>query len=124
VQYQAGTAARWFNPNCFSVPAVGTLGNTGRNTGRGPGYFSADFGLVKDTRITEAVRTQFRAEFFNIFNHTNFAVPANAGVFVAGAAGQCQASGAGCGAPNSTAGAITDTVGTARQIQFALKVVF
>ena len=45
-------------------------------------------------------------------------------IFVAGAAGQCQASGAGCGAPNSTAGAITDTVGTARQIQFALKIVF
>jgi hypothetical protein len=66
VQYQARTPARWFNPNCFSVPAVGTLGNTARDTGRGPGYFSSDFGLVKDTRITETVRTQFRAEFFNI----------------------------------------------------------
>jgi hypothetical protein len=124
VQYTAGTPERWLNPNCFSVPAVGTLGNTGRNTGRGPGYFGADFGLIKDTKITEALRAQFRAEFFNIFNHTNFAVPANAAIFVAGAAGQCQASGPGCGAPNSTAGAITDTVGTARQIQFALKFVF
>jgi hypothetical protein len=124
VQYTAGTPERWFNPNCFSVPAVGTLGNTGRNTGRGPGYFGADFGLIKDTKITEALRAQFRAEFFNIFNHTNFAVPANAAIFVAGAAGQCQVSGAGCGAPNSTAGAINDTVGTARQIQFALKFVF
>ncbi len=124
VQYTAGTPERWFNPNCFSVPAVGTLGNTGRNTGRGPGFFDTDLALIKDTRITEAVRMQFRAEFFNIFNHTNFAVPATAAIFVAGAAGQCQVSGAGCGGPNSTAGAITDTVGTARQIQFALKVVF
>ena len=124
VQYTAGTPERWFNPNCFSVPAVGTLGNTGRNIGRGPGYFSADFGLLKDTAITERVHAQFRAEFFNLFNHTNFAVPANTGVFIAGAAGQCLASGVGCGLPNSTAGAITDTVGTARQIQFGLKVVF
>jgi len=122
-QVSVGQVSEWFNPACFALEAPGTLGNTGRNTGRGPNFVDADFAVLKDTKLTEAFRMQFRAEFFNVLNHTNFALPASA-VFVAGTAGQCTASGAGCGNLNASAGKITSIVGTARQIQFALKLVF
>jgi hypothetical protein len=72
-----------------------------------------DITLAKDTKITEAAAVQFRAEFFNILNHTNFNYPQTTlGAFTSS------------GAPNSNAGTITSTVGTSRQIQFALKVLF
>ena len=67
----------WFNPNCYTIQPVGTFGNTGRNTLRGPGFFDTDLSLSKDTVIREQIKLQFRAEFFNIFNHTNFANPSN-----------------------------------------------
>jgi len=118
-QYSAGTVDRWFNPNCFSMPAVGTLGNAGAELGRGPNFINLDLGLVKDTKITETIRAQFRAEFFNILNHANFSVPASNSIFTALA--NNPATGAGV---NSTAGVITSQVGNARQIQLALKLVF
>jgi hypothetical protein len=67
----------YFNPAVFVPNAVGTFGNTGRNILRGPGFFNTDFGVVKDTRITERARVQFRAEFFNFFNNVNFSQPDN-----------------------------------------------
>ena len=60
-----GTANQWFDPNAFSIQAPGTLGNLGRNTVRGPHYADLDFSLTKETRISERINTQFRAEFFN-----------------------------------------------------------
>jgi hypothetical protein len=57
-------------------PAPGEFGNAGRNIFRGPGYRNWDFSLVKSWRATEQVGLQFRAEFFNILNHPNFANPA------------------------------------------------
>jgi len=67
--------ARWFDTSRFAFNTVGTFGNSGRNILRGPGYFNADLGLLKVTRIGESVGVQFRAEMFNVFNHPNFRLP-------------------------------------------------
>jgi hypothetical protein len=73
---------RWFNTAAFGMPAVGTLGTSGRNSIRGPGYFNMDYSLIKSFPIRygplrETQRLDFRAEFFNIFNHPNFNAPNN-----------------------------------------------
>jgi hypothetical protein len=65
----------WFNTSAFMTPAPGTFGNAGRNTIIGPRTNSADFAVLKSTPITERANLQFRAEFFNLFNHSNFALP-------------------------------------------------
>jgi hypothetical protein len=120
---QVGNVNEWFNPACLTVAPPGTAGDLGHNEGRGPHLQNTDLSLSKETRLTEVLRMQFRAEVFNIFNHANFALP-NASAFTAGASGACTASGAGCGAINPEAGQITNTVTTSRQFQFALKFVF
>jgi hypothetical protein len=79
--------------------------------------------LSKETLLREGLRLQFRAEVFNIFNHPNFGLPA-ASVFSAGPAGACTITGAGCSIPNATAGKITTIVGTSRQFQLGLKLIF
>ncbi len=114
---------RWYNPACLTVPAPGTPGNLGRNAGKGPNLQDTDLSVSKETRVTEALRVQFRAEFFNLFNHLNYALPV-ASNFTAGAAGACTATGAGCGNPNLQAGRITSTVTSPRQLQFGLKIIF
>jgi len=76
----------------------------------GPGFWNLDTSLAKRFRVTERVNMQFRAEAFNVFNHPNFASP-NPVVF----SGNNY---------NSSAGSITSTSNTSRQIQFALKVLF
>ena len=109
----AQTVAEWFNPNCYTLQAQGTTGNTGRNSLRGPEFFNADISLLKDTRINERFKVQFRAEFFNFLNHENFALPNSMLYSNAG--------------PNvGTAGKITSTApnATPRQIQFGLKLNF
>ena len=68
---------QWFNTTSFAANAVGTFGNSGRNIIRGPKFFNADMGLLKDTAITERFQLQFRAEFFNVFNNPNFRLPNN-----------------------------------------------
>ncbi len=65
----------YLNADAFSQPADGTFGNVGRDSVFGPRYWNADFSLNKQTQITERIGLQFRAEFFNIFNHPNFALP-------------------------------------------------
>jgi len=62
----------WFNPSSFAPEAYGTFGNAGRNLLRGPGINNFDFGLFKDTKLTESTRLEMRFEFFNLFNHTQF----------------------------------------------------
>ena len=119
----AQTVNKWYNPACYSLQAPGTLGNLGRDTGRGPDFFDTDIALLKATTIREQLKVQFRAEFFNILNNVNFALP-NINLYTAGASGACTATGAGCGNPNPSAGRITSIVGTPRQIQFALKFIF
>lgn len=108
----------WFNPNCFSQPTPGTPGNSGRTNLVAPGLVNTDFSVLKDTRIpkiSEQFDVQFRAEFFNIFNHANFAIPSGA-IF-----SQTSTGGA---AVSATAGQVTATVGTSRQIQFGVKILF
>jgi hypothetical protein len=70
------------NLGCYAVngsilipPAFGTLGNLGRNTFRDTGFKNVDFSVTKVFKFKERLTAQFRAEFFNIFNHPNFANP-------------------------------------------------
>lgn len=107
----------YFDPCAFSIPEAGYLGNLGRTTLSGPGIFTLDFTVAKDTPIRylgENGKLEFRAEFFNILNRANFNPP-NRSVFAGTADVQ---------APLGTAGQITSTVTSARQIQLALKLLF
>jgi hypothetical protein len=56
-------------------PASAPFGNVGRNAFRAPGYEQWDLGVDKNFRIRESIRLQFRSEFFNVLNHTNFGIP-------------------------------------------------
>jgi hypothetical protein len=129
-----GNPNGWFNPNMFHMqpmapcpnsPALtcGTLGNATRGILRGPGLGDWDFSLVKDTATPLWGRegsVEFRAEIFNILNHTNFGMPASGTVFN----GATSVPGAYQQAPLAGVGQITTTVTTSRQIQFALKLIF
>jgi Carboxypeptidase regulatory-like domain/TonB-dependent Receptor Plug Domain/TonB dependent receptor len=66
----------YLNAAAFSQPAQGTFGDLGRDSIYGPGYSNLDFSVTKNTKIYERLNLQLRAEFFNIFNHPNFALPA------------------------------------------------
>lgn len=105
-----GNPNQWFNPNAFVLPAAGTYGNVGRGVLTGPGLAELDVSLFKNIALTERVHLQIRSEFFNALNHPNFETP-NAIVFSG-----TQAS--------STAGLITSTATTSRQIQFGMKLIF
>jgi hypothetical protein len=100
-------------PQCYNL-----RGNAGRNILIGPGVTSLDFSVFKNNyipRISERFNIQFRAEMFNIVNHPNFAPPVNptnTDIFDGG------------GNLNPTAGLLTKTTTTAREIQFAVKVIF
>ncbi|HEU0139426.1 MAG TPA: TonB-dependent receptor, partial [Bryobacteraceae bacterium] len=76
-QSHAEMVARYFNTSLFVANKVGTYGNTGKNILRGPRFFNTDVGVIKNTNITEQVRTQFRVEFFNLFNKPNFDAPSS-----------------------------------------------
>jgi len=65
----------WINPAAFAAPAPGTYGTLPRNYLYGPGFGDADFSVIKNTKITERINTQFRIELFNIFNRKNLAPP-------------------------------------------------
>jgi Carboxypeptidase regulatory-like domain len=75
------TTSAWLNPNAFQritqdpTSPVQQFGTAGRNIAQGPGYTDWDFSLFKDIRVGESKAIQFRAEFFNILNHTNFHNP-------------------------------------------------
>ncbi|PYS07683.1 MAG: hypothetical protein DMG15_29615 [Acidobacteria bacterium] len=109
-----GTVDHWFDPRAFTVPIAGTFGNVGRSTFRGPGLFNLDTSLFKRIPIRESVTLQFRAEAFNVLNHVNFAFP-NQVVFGGNSANYGY---------SESAGEITNTATTSRQIQFALKLLF
>ena len=108
-----GTPTEYFNPNAFVVPPAGTYGNVKRNPLIGPGLTELDFSVLKNATVTERLHLQFRAEFFNILNHTNLNTP-NTIVF----------SSASLTTPSPTAGVITSTSTTSRQIQLGLKLLF
>lgn len=98
------TINRWFDTSAFTAPAAYTFGNAGRNILTGPGFASVDFGLSRFFTIHENHRLQFRGEFFNLFNRSNWDVP-------------------GATVGNSAFGTIRST-SAARQIQLALRYQF
>jgi hypothetical protein len=59
----------------WAQPAVGTFGNVGRNTLRGPKFFDSDLALFKNFSITERAKAQFQFQFYNVFNHVNLGNP-------------------------------------------------
>jgi hypothetical protein len=69
------SVAQWFDTSVFVAQPFGTLGTAGRNILEGPGTNVVDFSLFKNIALTERHRLQFRSEFFNLFNHTNFDFP-------------------------------------------------
>jgi hypothetical protein len=66
---------QYFDPNAFAPQALGTIGDSPRSLCCGPGINDADLALLKTTRLAEHKELQFRAEFFNAFNHAQFYVP-------------------------------------------------
>jgi hypothetical protein len=124
--YTRGTtaqrAAQYFNPAAFSAPAYGTVGNLSRNSLVGPGYSDVDISVTKNTPITERVRAQFRAEAFNVLNHTNLQTPTPT-VFTSGPTQGSSANQTTGAVINPTAGVVT-SAGTSRQIQLGIKLLF
>ena len=100
-------------PQCFNL-----RGNAGRNILIGPGVTNLDFSIFKNNyirKISENFNIQFRAEIFNLLNHANFAPPTtpdNTDIFDSS------------GAPTGVAGLLSRTTTTAREIQFAVKIIF
>jgi TonB dependent receptor len=120
-----GHTINYIDTTCFAFPGTVTygptnnlhgprLGTSRRNTLSGPGLFFWTAGLMKDQQITERVRMQFQAQAFNVDNHTNFADPASAQNQIYSVSG----------ALSGTAGQLTSTATTGRELQFALKVLF
>lgn len=111
-----GKPFQWFNPNAFLAPPAtsGFYGNLGRDTLIGPGLATWDFSALKTTTLRERLALQFRAEIFNLLNRANFNTP-NLITFTSSASGT---------KVSGTAGAITSTSTTARQIQFGLKLIW
>jgi hypothetical protein len=71
------TPQQWVLPSAFSTPTAFTFGDAGRNILRGPGLGSCDFSLLRNFRLGETAKLQFRSEIFNIFNRANFDIPQN-----------------------------------------------
>jgi hypothetical protein len=98
---------------CFNL-----RGNAGRNILTGPGTTEVDFSVFKNNyirKISENFNVQFRAEIFNLLNHANFSPPVtpdNSDIFF------------GNGDPTGVAGKLSRTSTTAREIQFAVKIIF
>ncbi len=101
----AHTVAAWFNKSCFATPTATQLGNAPRTVGYGPQRTNVDFSLYKKFATIESQNLEFRAEFFNILNHSQFGLPDQ-------------------GLGDAAFGAISTTVHENRQIQFALKYLF
>jgi hypothetical protein len=108
---QIHTTTNWFNPCAFAFPANGELGDASRTPVSGPGFVNTDFSAIKQFSLPwENMGLNFRVEFFNLFNHPQFALPVP---------------GSGYADINSTGfGAISSTVNNSRVLQFGLKLNF
>ena len=111
-----GKPSQWFNPKAFLAPPAssGFYGDLGRDTLTGPGLATWDFSTFKTTKLRERLALQFRAEIFNLLNRANFNTP-NLITFTSSTSGT---------KVSGTAGAITSTSTTSRQVQFGLKVIW
>jgi hypothetical protein len=96
---------QWLNPAVFAQPAPFTLGNESRNDLHGPSFKNVDFNASKTFSLTERTNLIFKAEMFNLFNHTNYGLPSTT-------------------VGNGNFGQITTANGTGRLVQFGLKVQF
>jgi hypothetical protein len=97
---------QWINAACFVAPPAGQLGNANRVPVSGPGFVNTDFSVIKQFALPrEGMGLNFRAEFFNLFNHAQFGMPVN------------DISAPGFGSVNST-------VNNPRVVQFGLKLTF
>jgi len=107
-----GKPTEWFNPAAFLAPPNGSgfYGNLSRDSLSGPGVTEWDYSMFKNTTLHERAQLQLRAEFFNILNHSNFNTP-NLVVFTPSGV-------------SPTAGVVTSTSTTSRQIQFAAKLLW
>ncbi len=107
-----GKPTGWFNTDAFLAPPAssGFYGNLRRDSLTGPGLATWDMSMLKDTSLYGRLRLQFRAEIFNILNRANFNTP-NLVVFTPSGV-------------SPTAGVITSTSTTSRQIQFGLKLLW
>ncbi len=108
------TIQNWFNPCAFAQAPAGELGTAPRAPVYGPRYVNTDFSVFKDFPLSfrEGMKLQFRAEFFNLFNHPQY--------FLAGVAGTGEQD---INTPSSF-GVINNTVGNPRLVQFALRLNF
>jgi hypothetical protein len=106
-----GNPGRYFDPSAFCLQPAGNYGSLGRNTLIGPGLVMVNPALAKQFSFAERYRMQFRLEAFNLLNHPNFAIPSSRTVF--------NNSG-----PVGSAGLITSTTTSSRQIQVGLKLTF
>ena len=113
-----GNPGQWFNPAAFIAPPSqsGFYGDAGRDAFTGPGLGTWDFSVLKNTPIHERLALQFRAEMFNLLDRANFNTP-NLIVFTPPTATNPTGL-------SGTAGAITSTATTARQVQFGLKLLW
>ena len=105
-------------------PALGTIGTAGRNIFRDSGFKNVDLSVTKVWKIKERLTTQFRAEFFNLFNHADFANPggpAGAGYNDPSAPGTF---GCGCNTPDAVAPNPVLGSGGSRSIQLGLKLLW
>jgi hypothetical protein len=117
-----GTKAKWFNPSCFTLPLVGHFGDEGRNAFVSPPLRNVDFAILKDTKVpkvSETFAVQFRAEAFNLFNHTNLGLPST-GLYSQGPV----VNGVLTGNVIANAGTFTSTFSPQRTLQFGLKILF
>jgi hypothetical protein len=113
-----GTPNQWFNPNAFIAQPnnSGFFGNVGRDAYIGPGLATWDFSVLKETPIRERLKIQFRAELFNLLNRANFNTPSLiTSVLLPGSTSSVQ---------SPSAGLITSTSTTSRQVQFSLKMLW
>ena len=111
-----GQVNQWYDPSTFALQGAGFIGNLGRNTLISQKFFELDMAVGKTTRVKENISLESRVEAFNLFNHPNFGLPDQ---FLFSGVDQN-----GNGIPNPNAGQITNTVSSARQLQFAFKVRF
>jgi len=110
----------WINPAAFVVPTDGTFGNAPRDVARGPGAWQIDMGLGKRIPLTERASLDFRAEFFNIFNHPQYGLPLSDFSIAPGPNGFGNI----IGTVNTTTPVSPVGTGTPREIQLSLRVAF
>lgn len=106
-----GGPDKYFDTSAFALPAAGYFGNLGRNTLIGPGLAMVDMSINKRIKLTEKLNLQIRAEMFNSLNRVNLSIPSARTVFTSTG-------------PVGSAGRITTTQTSARQLQFGAKLTF